>query len=103
MCLIGMMLVASSAASQPVTSAPAAVQSHRKLLQFSGSGDRVGNNVRAQSQTQQAILAAVDRGASLGQTRRAAEVGSATSWAVGQREDVFNTVERATAPSALGV
>jgi len=66
-----------------------------------GSTNLAGNTVRAQAQTSQAIEEAVNGGGSFDATRRAGVVGTTMSWAAGQRQDVFNTVERATAPNTF--
>lgn len=77
--------------------------SMRKLLQFTNgptSWQRQSNTVRAQAATSQSIEEAVNNGGGTANTMRAGRTGSATAWAAGQRNDIFNVVDFAASPTS---
>jgi len=95
LCLV--VLIASCVAAG--TNGESAQQRSRKLLQPRNPTNIQTNTVRAQAATSQSIEEAVRGGASPSSTRRAGVTGVATSWAAGQRDDIYNTVDRAFSPT----
>jgi len=94
LCLIALVLASGLAG------AAAEGRPNRKLLQRINNPTSIGpNTVRAQAATAQSIEEAVRSGGSPSSVRRAGVTGVATSWASGQRDDVYNTVDRAFSPT----
>lgn len=89
-------LVAAEASGQPLRA------SNRKLLDWRSrtkATNLQANTVRSQAATSQAILEAVESGASGYNTRRAGYVGNTMAWAAAQGDQgVFNYAERVSGP-----
>lgn len=98
-CLIALVL-ASSSLPGTVSAWSTGGISNRKLLQPVNPSNIASNTLRAQAATSQSIEEAVLRGAGTANVRRAGVTGVATSWASGQRQDVFNAVDFAASPTS---
>lgn len=74
----------------------------RKLLQIWGPTpwQRQSNTLRAQAATSQSIEEAVNNGGGVANTMRAGRTGSATAWAAGQQDGIYNLVDFGASPTS---